>query len=141
MPTARSKESKLKNGNTSVEHRETFIGPIPDPISLQKYEEINPGFAERLISMAEKEQEARLKSTDKIIDNDRLHIRGMRRGQFFALISLTLILAFCCFTIYYGVGQYGRDVAVAVTVGVVVAFFFRVIKKGNKEESAKGKKG
>lgn len=39
---------------------ETFEGPLPHPDLLAKYETILPGIAERIVSMAESEQNARL---------------------------------------------------------------------------------
>jgi uncharacterized membrane protein len=32
---------------------QTYQGPIPDPLTLQKFEQILPGLAERIVFMAE----------------------------------------------------------------------------------------
>ena len=36
-----------------------FVGPVPPPDLLRQYEEISPGFADRLIQMAEAQQNHR----------------------------------------------------------------------------------
>lgn len=38
-------------------HREVRMGPLPDAAELERYEQIMPGAAERIICMAEKEQD------------------------------------------------------------------------------------
>lgn len=38
----------------------SFEGPLPHPEILKRYDEIVPGLAERIVAMAEKEQDARL---------------------------------------------------------------------------------
>ena len=58
-----------------------FIGPLPPPDILKGYEEALPGTAERIIRMAEKEQEARLEAQNKIIDSE---ISDGRKGVTFA---------------------------------------------------------
>ena len=76
--------------------RESFSGPIPHPEILRGYESIKAGFAERIVSMAEREQEHRFKCDNhqfecnqKIIENV---ASDSRRGQYFALIISILFL-------------------------------------------------
>ena len=67
-----------------------FEGPLPPPADLKQYDDVSPGFAERIVQMAEKEQGFRHRDIDRI--------RGMQskiigRGQVFGFIlSLTIIL-------------------------------------------------
>lgn len=58
-----------------------FIGPLPPPEILRGYEEALPGTAERIIRMAEKEQDARLEAQSKTIDSE---ISDGRKGVIFA---------------------------------------------------------
>ncbi len=74
------------------------IGPIPDPITLEQYNRILPDAANRIVSMAEKEQEHRHRMQEKLIDaqvNDTKQERDERRlGQIFGLsIGVVSILA------------------------------------------------
>lgn len=52
--------TKKQSQSIQVAQQKFYSGPIPDPDSLQKYEDVCPGFAERLMSMAEKEQSERI---------------------------------------------------------------------------------
>ncbi|AVQ34452.1 DUF2335 domain-containing protein [Staphylococcus muscae] len=62
-------EQKLENANNSEERqkiiaREIFLtksGPLPDPKDFSKYEEVLPGSANRIIEMAEKNQQHRIR--------------------------------------------------------------------------------
>ena len=47
--------------------RSIFQGPLPHPEILAKYDSILPGAAERILVMAEKEQNHRINSDEKII--------------------------------------------------------------------------
>lgn len=75
--------------------QESFSGPLPHPRLLQGYENIKPGFAERIVVMAEKEQAHRFECDDKVIDSS---IKTSRRGQWmgysialsFGIIALVL---------------------------------------------------
>ncbi len=55
---------------------QTFIGPLPPPGDFAKYDQVIPGAANRILSMAEKEQQIRADSQDKILANDRRRIDG-----------------------------------------------------------------
>lgn len=52
------------------------IGPLPPPNTLAEYEQIQSGFAERIVRMAEKEQKQRHL-------NNRTFVRTFSRGQLF----------------------------------------------------------
>lgn len=65
-------------------------GPLPPPDTLAQYERISPGFADRIVSMAEKEQVNRHgQEGDRWALQDRL----LTRGQIFAFI-LSLAIVF-----------------------------------------------
>lgn len=75
-----------------------YQGPVPHPKILKEYEEILPGSAERMLSMAEKEQNHRHQMEIKEINIDQNYQSGEtkreQRGQylaaFIALFSLSL---------------------------------------------------
>lgn len=46
---------------------EMFTGPLPPPHLLQGYNDIDPGFADRIICMAEKEQQAQIDERTNIV--------------------------------------------------------------------------
>ncbi len=67
-----------------------FEGPLPPPADLKQYDEVSAGFAERIVQMAEKEQDFRHRDTDRIRGIQR---KIIGRGQVFGFIlSLAIIL-------------------------------------------------
>ena len=52
----------------------TFSGPLPSPEDLKKYNEVLPGAADRIVALAEKEQQIRADGQAGILANDRLRI-------------------------------------------------------------------
>ncbi len=74
---------------------EQFSGPIPSPDTMEKYERIQPGFADRIMRLSENEQSSRHKSNAFLLRNDRLRVLGS------ILVSLALTVA-ACFCAYIG---------------------------------------
>ena len=72
-----------------VQKKEVYSGPIPHPEHLKQYEELVPGAANRLISMAENENAHRQKEEDKIINAE---IINKNRGQIFGFILMLICL-------------------------------------------------
>lgn len=75
-----------------------FTGPLPPPSILEQYNRILPSAADRILSMAEREQEHRHKMQEKLVDSQILDVkqeRSERRlGQIFGLvIGVVAILA------------------------------------------------
>jgi uncharacterized membrane protein len=65
-------------------------GPLPPPRDLADYEKALPGSADRILAMAEKEQDRRLARADRQIDAD---IRDSGRGVVYAFIlGMTCII-------------------------------------------------
>ena len=75
---------------TIARSSKSFSGPLPPPESLAEYEQISPGFADRIIQMAEKEQGHRHQ-----LDEQRWPAQKklLSRGQVFAFIlSLSIVI-------------------------------------------------
>jgi len=60
-------EEMEKTGEISV-YQKIHLGPLPSPETLERYEKICQGAADRIITMAEKEQDYRHKINNKEID-------------------------------------------------------------------------
>jgi uncharacterized membrane protein len=95
-------EECRESANTKVTRRavyraEVHSGPIPDPESLAKYGDLDPGLPSRIVGMAEsqlahrqtEERERRMQVTQ---ENSRLLNQG-DRGQHYALIVVLSVLA------------------------------------------------
>lgn len=53
-----------------IEYRETHFGPIPHPRTLAQYQEIIPDAANRIIKMAERQQNHRMSIEKRVIYGD-----------------------------------------------------------------------
>ncbi|WP_156358365.1 DUF2335 domain-containing protein [Sphingobium sp. Leaf26] len=99
--------------------RRVHSGPLPAPETYAQYEAVHAGAAERILKMAEKEQDHRHGSENKII----FHEYGIRYvaqfGAIFALILLCSLVAYCAFV--------GEPITAAVigAVGAIVVAFLR----------------
>lgn len=75
---------------------ESFSGPIPHPDILRGYEGITAGFAERIVRMAEKEQDHRFNCENHQMECDKAIIANAanesKRGQNYAFIIAILFL-------------------------------------------------
>lgn len=95
----KSMQASGKNDNgqeMKVVHQEAYQGPLPHPDLLKKFDEIVPGAAERILLMAEKEQNQRHQLEVKIVENDGIifkeEIKLKRRGLLCAFILAFLII-------------------------------------------------
>lgn len=66
-------DAKLTRTETRVT---THAGPLPSPEDFAYYNQTLPNAAERIMAMAEKQQQSRAKGQDRVLANDRLRILG-----------------------------------------------------------------
>ncbi len=110
MPTKRTRNpSRNKQKKSTVQHRvEQFSGPVPHPDILKKYDEIMPGLAERLVSMAEDSMRAEVKLKSKAVDVRELEITSRDRQEkqehtdyrLGVLVELLVVLLFLGVAVY-----------------------------------------
>lgn len=109
---------------------ESYSGPIPHPKILQGYNDVQPDFPERIVSMAEKEQDHRLECEKLMVEGT---ISETKRGQWFAFAIAFLFLAGSIW-----LGLEGHDWLAGVlggsTLGVLVTVFL-VGKRGDKDKT------
>ena len=87
------KETALQVVSTS------FSGPLPPPEALAEYERVLPTSAERLLAMAEKEQEHSHKKEEKVVEYVQ---RDMRRRQWLGAVVNVCSLATAAFCAWIG---------------------------------------
>jgi uncharacterized membrane protein len=87
MPTSKKRPATKPNQQQTVVHQQTTVvwsGPISPPDDLRKINDLVPGAAERILIMAEKEQEKRHQierlAVEKEIDLARAEQTDFRRG-------------------------------------------------------------
>lgn len=109
-----------QNRSIQLEQRtELFHGPVPSPAALREYEEIQPGFAQRLIALGEREAAHRHSVTLKAQAQDALETT---LGQVFAL-GIALASFICTAWLgYLGLEAAASIVGGTTVVGLVSAF-------------------
>jgi uncharacterized membrane protein len=102
-------------------------GPLPPPAALEKFDQIVPGSADRILRMAESEQQHR-----QAYERDGLAaaVREARRGQYLgAVICLAAVVA-AGIAVYVGSPGY---VPVALVGVPVVAMVIAIVRARSKD--------
>ena len=114
---------------------EMYSGPIPSPEALARYEEIQPGAADRIIKMAEKQQEHRMSLETKAIGGQ---IDQSKRGQIFGFIAILLCIGVAVFfAVAFDMTTFA-EIFLTVTMVILVTLFItgkNVMRKDLKEKS------
>lgn len=118
-----------------VRMEERHSGPLPSPKHLKQYEECHPGLAERIVSMAEREQAHRHKTIDSMETFRSATLKHLSRrdarGQYLGAALATSVLGFCFYLASHGSPQVGGWVAVATMVGLAGVFVTKKITRGS----------
>lgn len=100
----------------------TFAGPLPPPIALQGYEMIVPGAAERILRMAETDQQQALSLQAKVVEQE---IFEGRMARWSALILPIFGLSAATVLILSGHDVAGGAIGVAALGAPLVAAVLR----------------
>lgn len=100
-------------------HQSLHMGPLPDPRQLAAYDEVLPGLANRIVEMAELEQQHR-HGLERVELTQPYNLA--QRGQAFGLILAVLVLAFGCLLIVTGSPILGAGVVGLDLVALVAVF-------------------
>lgn len=98
---------------------QSFSGPIPHPDILSGYETVKEGLAERIVRMAEKEQEARHRYQITVIEGP---INATSRGQWMGFIIAILFLGASIFLAVKGLVWLAAVISSGTLVGLVTVF-------------------
>jgi uncharacterized membrane protein len=101
---------------SSVSHHS---GPLPPPSDLAAYETIQPGFAERIMQMAEKEQTKRHVSLDAYMEKE---FSLKSRAQHYSMVAIVLLPVFAAFLAHLGDTKAAAAVICVGLLGIVGAF-------------------
>jgi uncharacterized membrane protein len=118
------------NTNTQITAVSSFSGPLPRPEDLAKYNEIVPGAAERILSMAEKEMQHR-QEIEKQESKNRISLAHI--STVLSFISVLVLSGLIGYSLY--LGQFGTAIGVAIGAIASVAGVFVYAKASrNKKE-------
>ena len=106
-----------------------FKGPLPPPEALEKYDQVVPGAAARILTMAE-EQSKHRQSLEKIAVNS--GAQDSRLGIICALVVALAVLALAAYSLSQG---YSKEAAVIASVDIAgLAGVFVYGKASNQKE-------
>lgn len=132
---SRMNEHELRNLIISRYHS----APIPPAEEMRRYNEILPNAAERILAMAEKEQDFRIELNQKKLNaNIELHEKVLcskKRGQSFAFFTILLFFGLAAYLAYKE--QYGLAV---FAVGGIMASIVGIFVTGKKIDSKNSEK-
>jgi uncharacterized membrane protein len=140
--TARSPQSgdKPDRQTSHTISAEFYRGPIPHPETLQKYDDITPGLANRIVQMAESEAIHRREIETKIVDANCADMTAYHaevfRGQICGLIIAVTALISGAYVAVQGY-QWGGALLGTGGIGSIVLTFVlgRNAKPGTNEEA------
>ena len=114
-----NRASVRKQTNNTTRTTQTAIDihqqTLPDAIELERYEKIHPGVTNRIVTMAEKEQD------DRHLNNKRHHDSTIVR-QISALISTFVMVGLCVYGFHLGFGTQVATIATSVIAVLAIAY-------------------
>ena len=109
-----------------VSYEETYFGPIPDPKTLEQYDAVLPGAADRILSMAERQATHRqsLETATEAGVRTEMEDESKRAnlGLWLGVIACVFLIACGTFLVYNGHDWAGTTMIVATIVGIVGTF-------------------
>lgn len=126
------RRSFLSEFHREVVSIEATNGPIPPPKMLAGYEEALPGAADRILTMAEKQQSHRFLMESEVVRGNVIAERiGTIAGAFLALVTIVGAM------ILVGAGKSVEGLALIVTEAAALVLAVRKTKVAGAEELQK----
>lgn len=106
--------------------REESSGPLPDPVTFQHYDEILPGAAERILTMAE-ENARHAREMDKAVLSAQVQIENeitttQRMGQRYGIMAAAMAFGLAGYALFLGHPAVASILASTTVVGLVTVF-------------------
>jgi uncharacterized membrane protein len=146
MSTHRNKPQKQNQQHQqqqkiTVAQTKFTSGPIPSAEELQALESVMTGLANRVVTMAEKEQNGRLEGNKRALEIQEAAIKKElsipRRGQIFGFLSVVLLVGFCGYLAYLGNAHEAKWVAGTTIVSLAGVFVLGRKRRPNPPQSNK----
>lgn len=118
-----------------MEYRE-MSGPLPDPETLRGFEEVAPGSAERIISMAEKQHAHRIALESMVVTSD------VRRSWWGLVAAVATAFGFLAVALTLGLTGHETPAAViggTTVVGIVGTFIYGTERRRSERAEKRGK--
>jgi uncharacterized membrane protein len=105
----------------SVTHTQVYQGQLPPPEMLQQFNAIDSTFANRIVSMAEKEQQNRHENESRFTKN---LVRMSLLGITCAFLSVLIMSGLVYYSLSKGYSQAASAIAVGAIAAVASVFIF-----------------
>lgn len=128
LSMSKNKNKKLvsvQNEKLSIHQVESFSGPLPHPNILQRFNEVVPGAAERIIKMVEDQSRHRQELEKKVVESD---IRLAKWGQ-----VLGFVIAISGLVVSAVVSIFGNEIAGGIIGVGTLASLVGVFMYGTKQ--------
>jgi len=105
IPVESGNPSEEKNENVIVYEQEVSVryqGPIPDPYTFYKLKEVDPSFPERVMKMAESNNDVEIKIKEQKSKRKQQEIGLESRGQLFIFILALVLIGVSVFLVLKG---------------------------------------
>jgi uncharacterized membrane protein len=127
-PATPKPQSEIKPVAQQVIHQQTFqhSGPLPDPSSLDRYNQIVPNAAERIIKMAELNAD-HLRNIEVLaltaqVDEAKRRHSEVRTGQIFGLVSVISAFLVAAYALHLNHTGVAGTICGVTVVGLVTVF-------------------
>lgn len=119
----------------SIERLESFSGPLPHPALFAHYEQVQSGFAERIMRMTEKQLDHQISSEKGELELQQkianAEIRAFTRAQWFTFLLVAAFLTLAGVSLFRG-QELGAAAAGLATLATV-AYALRGRRKAERE--------
>lgn len=113
----------------------SYTGPIPPPELLAQFNEIIPNGADRIMTMAEKQQEHRFGLEDKSLS---ANLKESGRGQIFGFVLVSLAILLAVYMIFTGKTTEGT-ILIFGNIGSLLAVYLKSKSKQDKDLEKKAR--
>lgn len=115
-------QQQPSKGQQLVKAAQYWEGVVPHPNDLKQYEEIQPGFADRLIRLTESEKEHRHHMENKIVNFSGI---SSILSTVIGLIAVIVV----CYLCYYAFQKGYPGSAATIATGVLVSLAYVFVKR------------
>lgn len=130
-PERREPQGEPETGEQVLMGR--WSGPLPPPAALEQFERASPGAADRILNMAEREEEHR-QDLERIVV--RSEIKARNQGQFLGFLIAAITLVGGIWLVYEGKDWPGLVAILTPLVGLVGIFGYAQGKEDEEHKSS-----